>query len=248
MNTPYSAKSRYKGTIAKNYLSKRVEEVKWQREQTIVKGLVDKYMKKGDLILDVPFGTGRFSKYYIDKGLVTYGLDISQDMLDEARKQLGSEATKVRLIKGDAENLSFSDNEVDFIICVRLLNWVPLEVIDRFLSEFTRVAASKLILHIRIKNNSGIMNRTIKMARYNPLLIIKYLSKKYYASFKRLFKLSNSCSEIIIHKKIDIYSLFTKYKLSIDEEIIVEEYDSNIQYISSPLYFYVLSIDNKRKG
>ncbi|MDD3818401.1 MAG: class I SAM-dependent methyltransferase [Actinomycetota bacterium] len=244
----YKVKYYYNGSVACTYLKDRVNEVKWQLEQSIVRDLVDRYMKKGEIVLDVPFGTGRFAYYYIKRGLKIYGLDISNDMLNEARKYLGNYSSSVNFINADAEKIPLSNNSVDYLVCVRLLNWIPIEDIEKFLLEFKRVTRSKIILHIRVRNFSGSLWRGIKTLKREPVFFIKDLVKYI---FKKLFNIHIKHNErgkkklpehsLIIHGKKQIFELLSKLELNIVEEITVEEYGSNPKWIFCPLQFYVLT-------
>lgn len=67
-------------------------------------------------VLDLECGTGRHSKILSKFFDSTYGLDISDGMLLEAKK-----LDNLRLVKGTAENLPFPDNCFDMIVSINLL-------------------------------------------------------------------------------------------------------------------------------
>jgi len=72
---------------------------KWRREQEVVASFL-KELPRGAIILDVPVGTGRFIPCYRETALRWYGLDISRDMLREAKRTAVAEA-KLILLYGD---------------------------------------------------------------------------------------------------------------------------------------------------
>jgi ubiquinone/menaquinone biosynthesis C-methylase UbiE len=240
----YEAKRRYRGDVASGYLEARESDVKWRREQALVKDLVNRYMKEGDSVLDVPFGTGRFASYYLERGLRVNGLDISEDMLAEARQQLGPRASSVNLVTGDAEALPFAAGSVDHLVCARLLNWVPLSTVDRLLGEFSRVTRSNIIVEIRTRNPAGVASRRKKTLKNGPLVLAKLLagdlSKKLRNALSRLGK-EKGQNALVFHRRDAVDSLFSKHGLNIIEEVTVEEDDSKLMWIRKPLQFYVLT-------
>lgn len=245
----------YTGDAATSYLANRADEVKWFREQEIVKGIVDRYMLEGSVVLDVPFGTGRFADYYIEKGLKVFGLDISRDMLDVARRQLGSRAGNVELIQGDAGDLPFGPDSVDYLVCVRLLNWVSMDNIERFLREFARVTDSLMILGIRTINTAGVSRRAGKSISRRPFYSmtkamdgsIRLARKKFSAGRHRGEWLGNS-TNFFFHRKPRFDKLLDTLGLEIIEVDTVDEYDSNPLWVVAPLQVYVLRKNRRAAG
>lgn len=66
-------------------------------------------------ILDLGCGTGRHSIELTRRGYHITGLDLSQSMLDQAKRKADQDQLKVRFVQGDARNLPFQ-NEFDLII------------------------------------------------------------------------------------------------------------------------------------
>ena len=70
---------------------------------------------KPDSVLDLGCGNGNV--IHLLKSRISakyYGLDISEKMIEEAKKRFGNE---VELCVGDAENLPYEDHTFDLIIC-----------------------------------------------------------------------------------------------------------------------------------
>lgn len=65
-------------------------------------------------ILDVGCGTGIILNQFKNKGIELYGLDISEKMIEEARKNLGEE---VQLKLGDSESMPWEDDSFELILC-----------------------------------------------------------------------------------------------------------------------------------
>ncbi|WP_455541996.1 class I SAM-dependent methyltransferase [Intestinibacter sp.] len=70
---------------------------------------------KGEKILDLGCGNGNIiSMLKKEREASYYGLDISENMIKEAKKKCGED---VNFTVGDAESLPYSDNQFDIIIC-----------------------------------------------------------------------------------------------------------------------------------
>jgi SAM-dependent methyltransferase len=79
-------------------------------------------------LLDVGTGRGRFGAFFAAKGCQVVGIDISQEMLDEAREMIRHRGLEDRfsLRQGAAEDLSaFADGEFDVVLCMELFDHLP---------------------------------------------------------------------------------------------------------------------------
>ncbi len=77
--------------------------------------------KKGEFILDVGCGTGRYSFLADKAGAEVIGIDISKDMLSIAKKKVPC----AKFIKGDiTKNLPFSTKRFNKIICSLVLRHI----------------------------------------------------------------------------------------------------------------------------
>ena len=152
--TAYQARAHYTGDVASDYVRARAHDPKWQREQRAMR-LALAALPSGRVILDVPFGTGRFAEFYLAGAHSVVGADVSGDMLAQAAADQHVRALAPRLLRADAERLPLADASVDCVVCTRLLNWVPADVVARMLGEFRRVARSELLLQIRVAEQSS---------------------------------------------------------------------------------------------
>ena len=91
------------------------EEKEWQ-------SFFNKEFSKGDKILDLGTGAGTLSLLMAEMEYDVIGLDISENMLNEARRRANIKGLKVDLRKGDAEDPPFDDETFD-IITFRWLLW-----------------------------------------------------------------------------------------------------------------------------
>lgn len=123
----------YYGEVAEHYDERRQHTAQWQAEQAAVERLVTQ-----GPVIDAPFGTGRFVPHYQAKRLEFRGVDISNDMLNVARlKYEGIDAQH-----GSVFALPAKEQEFTTAVCVRFLEWLPLEGIALALKELQRVAGT----------------------------------------------------------------------------------------------------------
>ncbi len=101
-------------------------------------------------ILDVPCGTGRFTRQLLQTGKRLTNGDISLEMLREAHKKALQEQTNFNKSAAfEAEYLPFADKSFDAVISIRFLFHVPRPLRPRILAEFARVSRRWVVLDVR---------------------------------------------------------------------------------------------------
>ncbi len=130
----------YRGSVARTYEARRAGPL-WNAEQKAVERAIRSW-DKGATVLDVPVGTGRFLPLYDKYGLRAVGVDVSPDMLHEAKKK----GARASLHQASIYNLPFSDASFDHAVCFRILNWMALDEVQQALAEVRRVTACTLLL------------------------------------------------------------------------------------------------------
>jgi len=153
----YHARSGYQGKTAELYDRKRSKRKKWKREMAVLQALAAQF-EPGASILDIPLGTGRFLEFYNEGRHTVYGIDISRDMLQKARDRvlaLDSNHNRgdVGLVMGEAEHIPMRDSSIDYVVCIRLLNWVTKPIFKDIIKEFLRVARKGIIVGFRCQQN-----------------------------------------------------------------------------------------------
>ena len=106
----------------------------------------------GSAVLDVPVGTGRFLPLYAEIDARVIGVDLSEDMLAQARSRLAEYPNlDAALLLGDLTRLPTDDASVEVAVCIRFMNLVNLSVAQSALAEMKRVSAGRIILGIRVR-------------------------------------------------------------------------------------------------
>ena len=138
----------YYGATAKNYEEKRRKQAWWWVEQEQMKELLAT-LPRGLAVLDVPFGTGRFVKDYLERGFTVSGLDASDEIMDTARTILGSDYDKCRTVRGLSTELPFEDAAFDLVVSTRFLrDIINYSDAQKTIAEFARVSRSYAILQL----------------------------------------------------------------------------------------------------
>jgi len=149
MNT---AKTLYRGKVAKEYDRKRFGTPKgklygWCEKNSIKRAM--RLLPKGSLVLDIPCGTGRVTKYLYDLGYNMIGADISEDMLDIARLKVATP-----FVRRAIEATLYADKSFDAAVCLRMMGYLSFSEKIDVLKELKRIA-NHLIVTFYFKSKLG---------------------------------------------------------------------------------------------
>lgn len=153
----YRAKTFYCESIALNYNKERFGSLKGRIysffEKLAIKRALRykkelKCVSKKFSLLDIPCGTGRITKYIYDLGYEVMGADISDDMLDIARRN-----KEITFIKEDIEKTNFADKYFYTVVCVRLMGHLPYQVKIKVLKELKRISNYQIVTFYLTKKN-----------------------------------------------------------------------------------------------
>lgn len=144
----------YYGKTARDYETKRHKQAWWWVEQEKMQELL--HMLPENLnVLDVPFGTGRFVKFYHARGHSVSGLDASDEIMKTAHSILGADYEKCRTHRGYSTDLPFEDGEFDLVVSTRFLrDIVSFGDAKKTIEEFARVSKGYAILQLGYRVNA----------------------------------------------------------------------------------------------
>ncbi len=156
-------------------------------------------------ILDVGAGTGRLASRLVKLGAEVTALDVSEEMLKRIKIKT---KTKIEIMVGEAENLSFSDESFDIIIATFLI--VHLKDLRRFFDEVYRVLKSGglfLVTNINqrkapeIKTKEGIVE--IESYYHRPEAVVEELENLAFEIVENKFVNEGETwiNQIILAKK-----------------------------------------------
>lgn len=96
---------------------------------------------KGKRVLDIGTGTGIYLIEMAKYGCVCYGIDISKNMLREAKKKIinANLGSRIFLREMDAEKFDFPSNFFDFVSCIGVMEYYNKLENLKILKEIHRV-------------------------------------------------------------------------------------------------------------
>lgn len=143
----------YVGSRVRTYEAQRARQPEWTREREIL-GAAVAQMQAGDSLLDVPVGTGRFLPLYAERGLAVTGVDVSHDMVAEARRK----GTGARLLVGDitVDLVKIVGGFVDYAVCLRLANWLLPWECELALGQLLRVTRTAVWFGLWAADRAGL--------------------------------------------------------------------------------------------
>lgn len=196
-----------------------MDEELWRESERDTFSICEKYIKDGDSVLDIGCGTGRMLSYF--DNVTKYGIDISIDMATmSAEKGIIS-------CMGNVENLPYTDNSMDMIICTDVLE----HVFDlyRTLLEINRV----------IKPDGYIILRVPQNEEMSP-----YLDPNYPFEYVHLRMFSESSLRLYCTKVFDMEYLESKNSYEVFEGYAYKNFawiPDKITEIIRGWAYYVLS-------
>jgi ubiquinone/menaquinone biosynthesis C-methylase UbiE len=134
-----------------------------KREEDAWKALLrERVGSSGKKVLDVGVGTGFLSTMLAEMGHDVVGIDLSEEMIKNARKKMDARGLKVKLELGDAENLPFEDESFDAVVNRAVLWTLPNP--KKALSEWKRVLKpnGSLCFFLHGSHSKGLFHRSKK--------------------------------------------------------------------------------------
>lgn len=80
---------------------------------------------KGNSVLELGVGTGRYGLILSERGHDFVGIDLSSDMLKKAEEKQAATRIDFRVIRMDAEKLGFHEETFDNVICILTFGFLP---------------------------------------------------------------------------------------------------------------------------
>ncbi len=154
----------------------------------IVQFQATKFMSllKGKKILDVGCGSGRDVEYFLHEGYEPIGIDLSENMLKEARKRVKA---KNVFKKMDFTDLKFKEETFDGVWVMAALYHIPRKSVTDVLRGFNKVLKKGGLIYIAVEEGEG--QKEVKEEKYgNEPRPFTYFNEKemhdflYEAGFK----------------------------------------------------------------
>lgn len=227
-------------------------------EYLVTKTYIDKYLNKGDKILEVGAGTGRYSLHYASKGYDVTSIEFVQHNLDILKSKITKDM-QIVAEQGDAVDLSrFKDNTFDVTLVLGpLYHLYEDSDIDKAIAEAIRVTKKDGIIMLAYITSDGVFadwavdhlldgypkdfDENFKLTRYPEGIFAPF----YITEFKQIMKkfnvkylhnvatdgIVNIMSDKINNLTEDEYKVWVKYQLSVCEREDLQGYSCHMLYI-----------------
>ncbi|MBU1863741.1 MAG: methyltransferase domain-containing protein [Candidatus Omnitrophica bacterium] len=263
----YQAKAKYIGDVASQYDQKRASNIKWKHELEAVQTIVAQF-DGAQSILDVPLGTGRFLECYERDQHTVVGLDISSDMLLQAKTKLkfnhADYSSSVHMIVGEAEKLPLGNKSIDYVVCIRLLNWVSEQILKDIIGEFSRVARKGMVIGVRLQHpmkafdffkfgvRAVLPTRHHIVSWFNFIIrsILRFVSTLKQMVVKLFFNKTkqgprNIATGYTLHDKKNVLSLFSDLAMDVCQSILIDTRVSYLERKVKPYMFFLLKVKDQ---
>jgi ubiquinone/menaquinone biosynthesis C-methylase UbiE len=132
------------------------EGAKWARHNVLLRAVQELRLPETAKILDLGCGPGFLSCDLARMGHTGVGLDASPAMIDICRSEAAAQGLCISqwtFTVGDAEALSFADEQFDIVIAAGLIEYMPTD--DKILREISRVLKPDGWVMINVTNRWG---------------------------------------------------------------------------------------------
>lgn len=140
----------------KKHLEKVYDELSeyWGKDETLhdwgeeeLKSFAKLVKKNGKDVLDLGCGSGVQSKQLLEEGLNVVGMDLSRNMVEEAKKRAPNAAFMV----GDIAYVTFAKETFDGIYARASLLHIPKNLIQKVLKSLNRILKTGGVLYLALK-------------------------------------------------------------------------------------------------
>jgi len=147
----------YTTEVAANYDDIRKKDRYWNWEDMVLEKSFS-LLNSGDNIVDCPFGTGRFLPLY--KKLNIVGIDISEDMLLQAKKKVNEKGmeNKVKLFKTDLNEFKSGEHNLKALVSFRLLHLISPDKVEEYTRNLAKMPSQYIFLQVFSVHDFAPMN------------------------------------------------------------------------------------------
>jgi ubiquinone/menaquinone biosynthesis C-methylase UbiE len=156
-----------------------------RRVITFERALNSIHLPSDALVLDLGCGAGTYCRFLRKRGFRVIGLDYSFPMLKRAQTLQGD--GEIQLLNGEAYNLPLSNQSVDVVVCIGILQTLTDE--KKAIREIHRILKPGGICFLDGINALG-LNEWVKwksidhLKTHNPFILRKYLEKNGFRNLK----------------------------------------------------------------
>ena len=179
-----------------------------------------RYAEKGEKVLDVGCGNGRFSRYLEETEYL--GLDFSENLITEAKKLFPQK----RFLLGNALSLPFEDSSFDKVYAIALIHHIPLEEYRvKALQEMYRVLkpGGMVFLTAWKRKRKGLRwSQVLRFFSFSDVSITFNGRERYYHLFKEqeLSEIAEKAGFVVMEEGVVKRKKFGNFYLIARKEVV----------------------------
>ncbi len=149
---------------------------------------IEKYLKKGDKILEVGAGTGAYSLYYAKQGYDVTAVELVEENIEKLKQGI-TDQMNIKVQQGNAIDLSMFEDEVFDITLVLgpMYHLFTREEQEKAIAEAIRVTKKGGLIYFAYITNDAVILK---------VLLLEHKLLEYKDKHDEKFKLTNSPEEV----------------------------------------------------
>ena len=149
---------------------------------------IEKYLKKGDKILEVGAGTGAYSLYYAKQGYDVTAVELVEENIEKLKQGI-TDHMNIKVQQGNAIDLSMFEDEVFDITLVLgpMYHLFTREEQEKAIAEAIRVTKKGGLIYFAYITNDAVILK---------VLLLEHKLLEYKDKHDEKFKLTNSPEEV----------------------------------------------------
>ncbi|MCM2990057.1 class I SAM-dependent methyltransferase [Bacillus safensis] len=132
------------GLTAEDYNKYRVQYPDELLDRLEVYGVVE----KGQSLLDIGTGTGFLAQKFSERELQVTGVDISKELIIEAKKIAEEKGLNIKYVNSTAESLPFKENQFDTVTAAQCWHWFDKEKVLQEINRVLKIDGKLVIIHL----------------------------------------------------------------------------------------------------
>lgn len=97
------------------------------------------FLSPGMVVLDMGCGSGRHALFLAEKGIETYGVDVSKKALEMLEQEANKRELNVDLKHSDMKEMPYNSGYFDAVVCIHVLTHGTIKEIKSYLKEALRI-------------------------------------------------------------------------------------------------------------
>jgi ubiquinone/menaquinone biosynthesis C-methylase UbiE len=165
--------------------------------------------KPWETIFDAGCGTGANISLMHSKVKRIIGMDYSEGAIARCQRRLVTNGIQnVELIRGDLRTLPLSDNSVDKIVCMSVLQYLTDADVRKLFAEFVRILNDRGILILHVKNISSLYLSTLWAVKKAKLFAGLKTKLEHFRPFRWYVKeLESSGFELLAYNSFNLFTI-----------------------------------------